>query len=63
MSDFTKKELVEMLLIFNESIAESTQPESTHILRDKIQAMVNSYNDYSHKLKTYEEIKKAQDYF
>lgn len=47
MNDFTKDELIEILLVFNESIVSSTQPESTHVLRDKIQLMVDKYCEHS----------------
>lgn len=43
MNDFTKEELIDTLLIFNECIAESTQPASIHVLKDKIQTMIYNY--------------------
>lgn len=49
MNDFTKEELKEMLLVFNELFAESSQPESTHKLKIKIESMIENYCEHEWK--------------
>lgn len=46
MNYFTKDELKDLLSVLNESIAEGTQPECVHFLRDKIQSMLDNYCEH-----------------
>ena len=52
MNEFTKDELELICAFFNIAIEDFKEPDSTYILRDKIQSMIDNYCEHSERVAT-----------